>query len=75
MYFYAERIRAVKLYIKLGKRTGAAIRQLLQSLTRATYLQIYFSFLHGLICNYHAGAGMVIEPFASNEIEEMVCPP
>ena len=28
MYSYEERIRAVKLYIKLGKRTGATIRQL-----------------------------------------------
>ena len=28
MYSYEERIRAVKLYIKLGKRLGAAIRQL-----------------------------------------------
>ena len=28
MYSYEDRIRAVKLYIKLGKRTGAAIRQL-----------------------------------------------
>ena len=28
MYSYEERIRAVKLYIELGKRTGATIRQL-----------------------------------------------
>jgi transposase-like protein len=28
MYSYEDRIRAVELYIKLGKRTGAAIRQL-----------------------------------------------
>ncbi|MEO8014159.1 MAG: IS3 family transposase [Polaromonas sp.] len=28
MYSYEERIQAVKLYIKLGKRTGATIRQL-----------------------------------------------
>jgi len=28
MYSYEERIRAVKLYIKLSKRTGATIRQL-----------------------------------------------
>jgi putative transposase len=28
MYFYEDRIRAVRLYIKLGKRTGATIRQL-----------------------------------------------
>ena len=28
MYSYEARIRAVKLYIKLGKRTGATIRQL-----------------------------------------------
>ncbi len=28
MYSYEERIRAVKLYIKLGKRTGPTIRQL-----------------------------------------------
>lgn len=28
MYSYEDRIRAVTLYIKLGKRTGAAIRQL-----------------------------------------------
>jgi len=28
MYSYEERIRAVTLYIKLGKRTGATIRQL-----------------------------------------------
>ena len=28
MYSYEERIRAVKLYIKLGKRTGPNIRQL-----------------------------------------------
>ena len=28
MYSYADRIRAVKLYIKLGKRTRATIRQL-----------------------------------------------
>jgi len=28
MYFYEDRIRAVKLYIKLGKRAGATIRQL-----------------------------------------------
>jgi putative transposase len=28
MYLYEDRIRAVKLYIKLGKRTGATIRQL-----------------------------------------------
>ena len=28
MYSYEDRIRAVKLYIKLGKRTGATIRQL-----------------------------------------------
>jgi hypothetical protein len=28
MYSYEDRIRAVKLYIKLGKRTAATIRQL-----------------------------------------------
>ena len=28
MYSYEERIRAVKLYIKLSKRTGPTIRQL-----------------------------------------------
>ena len=28
MYAYEDRIRAVKLYIKFGKRTGATIRQL-----------------------------------------------
>jgi len=28
MYSYEERLRAVKLYIKLGKRTRATIRQL-----------------------------------------------
>jgi hypothetical protein len=28
MYSYEERIRAVKLYIKLGKRLRATIRQL-----------------------------------------------
>ncbi len=28
MYSYEDRIRAVKLYIKLGKRTGAAIHKL-----------------------------------------------
>ena len=28
MYSYDERIRAVKLYLKLGKRTGPTIRQL-----------------------------------------------
>ena len=28
MYLYEDRIRAVKLYIKLGKRTGPTIRQL-----------------------------------------------
>ena len=28
MYSYEERIRAVKLYIKLGRRLGATIRQL-----------------------------------------------
>jgi len=28
MYSYEDRIRAVKLYMKLGKRTGATIRQL-----------------------------------------------
>ena len=28
MYSYAERIRAVRLYIKLGKRMNATIRQL-----------------------------------------------
>ena len=28
MYSYEDRIRAVKLYIKLGKRTGPTIRQL-----------------------------------------------
>ena len=28
MYSYEDRIRAVKLYIKLGKRTVATIRQL-----------------------------------------------
>jgi transposase-like protein len=28
MFSYEERIRAVKLYIKLGKRLGATIRQL-----------------------------------------------
>ena len=28
MYLYENRIRAVKLYIKLGKRTGPTIRQL-----------------------------------------------
>ena len=28
MYSYEERIRAVKLYIKLGKRTAATIQQL-----------------------------------------------
>jgi transposase-like protein len=28
MYSYEDRIRAVRLYIKLGKRTGATIRQL-----------------------------------------------
>lgn len=28
MYSYEYRIRAVRLYIKLGKRTGATIRQL-----------------------------------------------
>ena len=28
MYYYEDRIRAVKLYIKLGKRLSATIRQL-----------------------------------------------
>ena len=28
MYSYEDRIRAVRLYIKLGKRTAATIRQL-----------------------------------------------
>jgi len=28
MYSYDDRIRAVRLYIKLGKRTAATIRQL-----------------------------------------------
>ena len=28
MYLYAQRIRAVKLYIKLGRRLSATIRQL-----------------------------------------------
>jgi putative transposase len=28
MFSYEDRIRAVKLYIKLGKRLGATIRQL-----------------------------------------------
>ena len=28
MYSYEDRIRAVKLFIKLGKRTGPTIRQL-----------------------------------------------
>jgi transposase-like protein len=28
MYSYEDRVRAVKLYIKLGKRTSATIRQL-----------------------------------------------
>ena len=28
MYSYEDRIRAVKLFVKLGKRTGATIRQL-----------------------------------------------
>jgi len=28
MYSYEDRIRAVELYIKLGKRIGATIRQL-----------------------------------------------
>jgi len=28
MYSYEDRVRAVKLYIKLGMRTGATIRQL-----------------------------------------------
>ena len=28
MYSYEDRIRAVKLYIKFGKRTGPTIRQL-----------------------------------------------
>ena len=28
MYSYADRIRAVQLYLKLGKRVGATIRQL-----------------------------------------------
>ncbi|MBG6077883.1 transposase-like protein, partial [Polaromonas sp. CG_9.11] len=28
MYSYEDRIRAVRLYIKLGKRIGATIRQL-----------------------------------------------
>lgn len=28
MYSYADRIREVRLYIKLGKRTAATIRQL-----------------------------------------------
>ena len=28
MYSYEDRIRAVELYIKLGKRAGATIRQL-----------------------------------------------
>ena len=28
MYSYEDRIRAVKLYIRLGKRTGATLRQL-----------------------------------------------
>ena len=28
MYSYEERIRAVRLYVKLGKRTGPTIRQL-----------------------------------------------
>jgi putative transposase len=27
MYSYEDRVRAVKLYIKLGKRTAATIRQ------------------------------------------------
>ena len=30
MYSYEDRIRAVKLYIKLGKRTGASIRSYLK---------------------------------------------
>ncbi|WP_422824028.1 hypothetical protein [Variovorax robiniae] len=28
MYSYDDRVRAVELYVKLGKRTGATIRQL-----------------------------------------------
>jgi len=28
MYFYEDRLRAVQLYIKLGKRAGMTIRQL-----------------------------------------------
>ncbi|NMF91460.1 hypothetical protein GPA26_23650, partial [Aromatoleum petrolei] len=28
MYSYADRMRAVQLYIKLGKRVGATIRKL-----------------------------------------------
>ena len=28
MYSYEDRVRAVELYVKLGKRTGATIRQL-----------------------------------------------
>ena len=28
MYSYEDRLRAVRLYIKLGKRTGLTIRQL-----------------------------------------------
>jgi putative transposase len=28
MYSYEDRIRAVRLYIKLGKRIGATLRQL-----------------------------------------------
>ena len=28
MYSYEDRLRAVRLYIKLGKRAGLAIRQL-----------------------------------------------
>ena len=28
MYSYEDRVRAVKLYIKLGKRTGPTIRKL-----------------------------------------------
>jgi hypothetical protein len=28
MHSYEDRIRAVKLYIKLGKHTGATVRQL-----------------------------------------------
>lgn len=46
MFSYKERIRAVRLYIKLGKRLGATIRQLGYP-TKNSLIGWYREYEHG----------------------------